>query len=85
MIDKPLPFDSVRRELEDQLMMNCMGEAMSVEGENNHTFNLAYHNYGLDGVKHTFSLVCNKVDIAEAQKRGEWSASYPPVEIRWFE
>jgi hypothetical protein len=85
-VNKCLPFAALERELETQLEMNAMSGVVKIaRGENDRTFKLTSHNYGLGGVKHTFQMICDKVDSDEAKARGDWTAHYPPVETQWFE
>jgi hypothetical protein len=80
--NRTLPFNELRRELNVQLEMNGMSGVVTITRENSQTFVLGYRNFG--GVKQTFQRVCDIVNTREAQKRGDWTAHYPPVEIQWL-
>jgi hypothetical protein len=84
-LNKSLPLDALRRQLEEELATNNMSGVVKIisHGENDQTFKLGYQNYSLGGVKHTFQMVCDKLNISEAKKRGDWTAQYPQIEIKW--
>jgi hypothetical protein len=83
-IDKSLPFDKLRERLDEELKMNCAEGTIRLTPGHNGTIRVSYRNRDEADAKHFFQMVCNSVDIAEAQAQSRWSAQYPPVKISWL-
>ncbi len=83
-IDRSLPFDKLRERLDEQLEMNHADGTIRLTPDHDGTILLAYRNRDEADAKHVFQMVCNTVDIHEAQAHGRWTAQYPPVKIEWL-
>ena len=83
-IDKSLPFDKLRERLDEELEQNVADGTIRLTQDCDGTITVTYRNRGEADAKHVFEMVCNMVDISEAQAEGRWSAQYPPVKIEWL-
>ena len=79
---KSLPFEKLRQRLDEELEMNVAPGTIQLTPEHDGTIRVIARNR--DDAQHVFQMVCNMVNISEAQARGEWSAPYPPVKITWL-
>jgi len=83
-IDKNLSFDKLRERLGEELEMNKAEGTIQITPDQDGIVRVSYRNRDEADAKHVFQMVCNRVDIAEAQSQGRWSAQYPPVKISWL-
>lgn len=83
-IDKNLPSDKLRDRLDEELRMNGAEGTIQLIPDHDGIIRVSYRNRDEADAKHVFQMVCNSVDIAEAQAQSRWSAQYPPVKISWL-